>query len=715
MAKPAFDPSQPFQAAPDAVDATTKPAFDPSKPFDAVPEAAAPESSLMDKISSLPKDFLDKHPDILKKAKEFTGAIGAGWDLNQGDSLGGLEQAGLNLAYPVVQKLSKLTSNPLPEQSPVDTNAALAAQGATGDIGPTTNGQLYRQGVTETQKDLAANDKDLGAVGTIGGNLAGALSPGGPLSLLTGATRSALGAAGLVGAKTTLAAAKAEGGLAAVGKELLKRGAVDAAVMAPVSAIQGAGDSQGGLIGTDTDQKEQLLKDAAEKGLTGGVVAGGLRMLPLVSQATSSAFNALTPDAIANSPMLSSISKAFNMGTDNIDPSTLKQAGPKAAESIVDMFNNGRKFLGDQMGQAVKAFQDDGKLVNIGQPLSDASQNVVKAVNDNPALVDKYGKSISDIFQPGRIEVTPMEAKQAADDVQDMLKTLGPATDPASIQTKQILGQFRSDVVDSLKKQIPGYEQASDRFGNYMNNTIQNIRRGDVPQDMLRNGFKTPGDNVLFGKTLNTIKDTAGQSNVLDNLQEGLGNVQDQEQQLISAGKLQPDQSVFSKLGSPDEVMSKFTNAQQDVELNKALNSPYKINKGGAVTGGLVGNAVLGPAGAGAGSIIGGVASKGNILKAANSAGKVTSWVKGAADAVVDSAPVKLGNQLYQASNDELGGVITRLRQSDPNSLLADSLEGAIRDGNTTAKNAAIFSIMQNPNMRSKLNGDANGSGSGHR
>lgn len=673
--KPAFDPSQPFQAVPEATQAAAKPAFDPSKPFDAVPETPAEEPS-----------FLEKHADGLKKAKELLGQEAQGWDLGTGPIMGGLEQAGLNAAYPIVRGISKLTGNPLPEQSPVQNAQALQAQGAKGDIGPTSASKIYRQGVTETQKDLDADQADLGTGASLGANLVGALSPGGPLGLISGGVHSALGVE-----KTALAAAKAEGGYAGLAKELAKRGAVDAAAMAPIGGIQSAAESKGGLIGTDDDQKMQELKDTAKGAATGGLIAAGTHALPLLSQAASDAFSSLTPDAIANSPIL----KAYQMGSQGVDNSSLKQAAPKAAESIVDMFNNAKNMIGKQMGSALDDAHANGQLINIEPQLADAGQDVVQAVNSNPLFANKYGKNISSIFEPGRVEVTPMELKQTIADTDSMLGQLSKATDPASIQSRQILGQFQNGIKDALKEQVPAYQVASDRYGNFMNNTIQTIRRGDVPQDMLKNGFKAPAQSVQFKKTLDTINGSAGQSNVLDNLQQGLGNVQDTEADLIKNGKMSPDQSVFSQLKSPDDVMNQFKDAQSQAGLSNTLNGGYTLPisaKGVNLTGFV----------------------KDNATKLANDAGKATSWVKGAASSIV-SKPVALGNKLYQASDDQLTGVIGRIRQSNPDSLVADSLESALKNGDSVRKNAAIFSIMQNPNMRSMLNGDNDGSGEGNR
>lgn len=650
--------------------------------------------SILDRLADAKKQFEAskvEDPTTPSKLKDAAKVYADSFLLNSTPILSGAQNVAQELGSEGINKLKQLFGSKDIQKTPLQANQNLVAQGAQGDVGPTTLAQLYRQGVTDQQKNMDAAKENIGTAGTIGASLAGALTPMGPLSLATGAAHSLLGLE-----KTGLAAAKASGGLTGVGQELAKRAAVDAATMAPIGALQAGSESSGGLIGTDNDQKKQELNDIVHGAGTSGLVGAALNALPLAGAAKDK-LAGLTEEQIAKSPMLANIAKSFQWGSQGTAPEDMLKSIPvDAAQDLVRTINKGKSAIGDQMGQSLQNATDLGLHVNIEPQLADAGQNIIQQVNQNPALGDQYTKNLSKIFQPGRTVVTPMEAQTTKADMRKILNSLGPATDPVSNQTRGIIQDFLGGVDGALKKQVPGFEDASDRYAQFMSSVPRNITRGDVPEDMLKSRFKPVKDQDLFTKTQNTINGTTATQNTTDNLEQGLGSIQDQEAQMIKDGRMSPDQSVFNQLGSPDSFLGKIKSAQNDVGLAKTLQDGVNlpISTKGISLGGLIPNADT-------------------ANKLSYGAGKVSKVASAAAEAV--SKPVNkivdLGRGLYNASSDQLSGVVSRLRETDPSSAIAESLEKAIQNGDSVAKNAAIFSIMQQPAQRAKLGGD-NGSGS---
>lgn len=75
----------------------------------------------------------------------------------------------------------------------------------------------------------------------------------------------------------------------------------------------------------------------------------------------------------------------------------------------------------------------------------------------------------------------------------------------------------------------------------------------------------------------------------------------------------------------------------------------------------------------------------------------------------IEDSPKKLSQNLYTASDDELMSVADTLENSKQYSIYGQSLKKSLQDGSSDKKNAALFSILQNPNMRKLIYPEAEG------
>lgn len=68
--------------------------------------------------------------------------------------------------------------------------------------------------------------------------------------------------------------------------------------------------------------------------------------------------------------------------------------------------------------------------------------------------------------------------------------------------------------------------------------------------------------------------------------------------------------------------------------------------------------------------------------------------------------PLKLSNDLYNASDDDLSGLASKLEQDPKYATYGKSLRESIANKSHGKKNAVLFTMLQNPNIRQYINGN---------
>lgn len=122
----------------------------PSSDDSSVTDTPAPAKSWRDTVTPPQSSFMGANFD--KSAHEDMNALKgltSGMTYGGQGILGGATQAGLDLGQQGLNKLG------LASPSPTQVNAQLAAQGVTGNVGPTNTSGIYSQGKKETQVDFA--------------------------------------------------------------------------------------------------------------------------------------------------------------------------------------------------------------------------------------------------------------------------------------------------------------------------------------------------------------------------------------------------------------------------------------------------------------------------------------------------------------------------------------------------------------------------------
>lgn len=275
--------------------------------------------------------------DIPSSAKSFQKGVEQGTTFGFSDEIAGGVQALLDI---------------MNGGQVAETNRKLKEQGFTGDIGPTSTGELYDLARNEEREEIkSAENANPGMF--FAGNVAGGVLP----ALGTGG--------GVLIAKAPSTFSKVAGGL--------KLGALS-------GAATGAGMSEGETLG-------EIAGDAATMGLVGGGIGGALGMAPVAAKTVKG-----WGKEIAEMPFMEKLSKSFNLGLKGE-----KITGKKNAERILDEYLNTAGAVGAKNKELFRQLSED---------IQNAKVNADKLGID----IDKYLEIVIKKIE-ALPEISPLEEK----------------------------------------------------------------------------------------------------------------------------------------------------------------------------------------------------------------------------------------------------------------------------------------------------------------
>lgn len=362
--------------------------------------------------------------------------------------LGGAIQSGLDLGQAGLNKLG------LASPSPTQVNAQLASQGATGNIGPTGEKDLYYQGKHETNADFdatqAKNPKLFGAAQLAGGL---ALPLGSAVKGAQGATAAArIGNAALSGVKT------------------------GAAVGAGAGFLGGRSDLGGAEANPLGVAKDVAIGTALGAG-TGGLLGGGASALSEGAQALTGGWKNLAANRAAAAMNLNS---EKNMGPVARADNAIKQgysAGQADAKPVGQTLLE-QDALPSNPFASKKTIQDklQSKINNMESELDPMLDNIQenttgKAADQEQSFLEKakqYKKFLD--MQKSLAKHVPEPAPTAAQDAQAALPSasgdIPPVSSeqisPTNIPNTEAIGDtggLDTDTVNQLRQQLNPIEQ----------------------------------------------------------------------------------------------------------------------------------------------------------------------------------------------------------------------------------------------------------------
>lgn len=620
----------------------------------------------------------------LESGQDFSVGAAKGLTMGSLDELGGLVGAG------VESGLGALGIGP----SAVDEQ--LAEQGFQGvDESFLAKYRGYQEASEQAVKDAEARSPILSTAGQIAGGITGGVALGGLMGL------------GQAGAKAkSIAEIARNDGMSKAALELLKRGGINYAKASPAIAAESALTSEADLIGPNA----QPMKVAAD-------VAGGLAFgLPAV-MGLQAASDVIAPAAMKSagaikgklaeiaedSPIMRQMEIAYNKYGKNlkVNPKSEKailegvpgvEGGTpfslldtKRAENITKQVLDVDEELGKLVGKSI----DDAKgvTIDVSKFKQDTYDEVLALSQEMPSILkdENFNKIITKVLSRDFKNASPRDIKNTMDDITNAIERIGSykIPSPELEEAPKLLRKLRTRLDVTLKDTLPEYELASTRFAQHRNAYLEQPIAGrfDPELDDIYYGSMKKGDKKITEAYEDLVKRTTSDSQSADatearysKLGEATKKFQAAEDARVAAGQIKAPITA-----DPKVMLDQIKSFADDAAVRRTTRKTQESQAGGAAS---------------LKSIVGmGDTGRGFALSTAYRAGRIA-----ASKPVTGTA--NIGRKLYNAPTQSLNTLATKIEATPGLAPLGKALREGIESGNANKKNAALFTIMQNPNAR---------------
>jgi hypothetical protein len=603
----------------------------------------------------------------LNSAIESTGDAAAGAAEGASQLVGGVARVGATAA--TARDLAKEALNGdvnfLPDPKKWKEYQDASAKGDIDKLPAVMKWQTYQKMIKDKQNEIAERSPLAYPIGEGLGTLATA-----PLIPELGGEK-AISMAGKASPALDQFLAGNMGGIAGKVAGKATAGAIEGA---PIGGIMGA-------TGSEASSPEEFAKDVGSgmgMGSAGGLALGaGLGLVKGTAEAASNIGN--QSDYVQKAKQMYALGKDQNV---NLSTTSGKDIASLMSNRDIpnDIVNNWLAvddMNGKKVGATIQQAMDSGTKINIDNDLHEATKNLFGRFLENPNLQDlidpKSKQVISLIYKNEGGDVTPLEAKAIRDTLYDLsgkLNGMGGEVAPAV----QRQGNALAKAIDgSLKAQVPGYQDAAQKFSEF---------RSMIPETVLQPGVPLDKRTQYLGDLKNKKSDLLGATKDLVNQAQmpgdqparaGLAELQQNMQQLKMTNP-----QAYQGIGGDNA----FQNLRDKSNLIAGMNQAQGVNPN--ETAGKAALGVMSGGGQGLGL---------NIANKLGRAAKITG----------QSGPVQIGTRLYSATNEQLMNLATSLKGSPATKLLGDSLERALGQKTDTLKNAVLFRMLQDPTYRGML------------
>lgn len=461
-----------------------------------------------------------------------------------------------------------------------------------------------------------------------------------------------------------------------------------AGLTAGQAAVRGAGagalQALGSSKGTVEASPEQLAKDVAIGGTAGGLIGGATQgIINKISKGGAAIKERLSPEAEDLTGAVKEqftfprqLSRSFEEGRAGrgfVSKGSVERADVELEKATRDLFKapleKGEQYAKGLYNEFAKMntspLGQEAIPANVLNSLEDAKSILV---SDPTARTKFTGKIIDQIDRAMNGELSGAELKN----LQVLIK------DKVADKAEGLAQQSLYDTVrgiESVLQPLPGYKEANRAFAQ-----SKQIAEGLIskkPLDVeskLISDFYNPQEKI-YEEGQDVIQKLT-QSNLKGREQgQQLERFKDQ---LLKVSESNPE--LFKSLGIAD-IGQHIKSIKSAADIEAILNT-IQGRDSSLVSGGLMGQLV------GAG--------KKFSYGAANLLGQGSAIAQ-------KSAPAQMAKSIYQAGDDTLIKAANALKDTPGLQHLGQGLESAITNKSSAAKNAVIFSIMQNPNARKSI------------
>lgn len=479
-------------------------------------------------------------------------------------------------------------------------------------------------------------------------------------------------------------------GAKALGKELLTRAATTGATTGVTSGAEGALRSEDGkLINATPEEQDQLLGEAKSSASFGGLLDTLMSGAGKASKGFAGKAFKAAEDA---SDTVKLGSKAYELAKEGV-PLVSRKARDEAkvglrskamAEDLTDRILAADSQLGKEVGQSIADATKNGVTTTLNSIPEELREMIPGYKNITMDALEKAEpEQVMEVFK--QVEnnkrllqaASPQELKTT---VQNLQTEIGYLKDiPQEARKRDMLIKLHSTLNDQLKSSDEGIGKSYEKFSKY---------RDLIPEKLINQGL----DSDRTGKYLGNVSHEKGKldQSVIDLLHNE-----------TKSGKPSAERTKQGLLQGIEQLEQEHPDILQSMGISSSNDFKKELREKGAEVGAIE---------LGAGTPYNGQSAPLQMLKQSIPLTKEGAVVYGAAAGnIARSRPVKFGKEMYNLDNTAYSNIGDKLMQSNSKTLQAigDSLKSSIEIKDSAKRNAAIFSILQNPEAR-KLFGEKN-------
>lgn len=552
--------------------------------------------------------------------------------------------------------------------------------------------RTYQKASEQAQDESVERSPTANVLGQIGGGITSGIATGG----LLGAGKVAQGA-------QTISEIAKNSGKAKAALELLKRGGTSFLKASPAIAAESALSSKENLIGPDANP-EGVGADVVGGLAFGlpavlGLEAASQAVVPSISGKVQ-AVKQKVADAFADegNPRLRQMAKSFQeYGRDlgihprshgqDIAGQKFAQRDQKAASNLLNVVDSADSKLGQEVGDSIQKATTRGAVIDVGPDIQAAANRIMQLSQELPDLgATRKSAMAMDKILNGQPQLTPTEVKGLIDDLDAAIGTFKSATnkDAAAVGTLNELLKYRKSVAQTFKDTVPEYRAAAERFESFRN-VLEQLVSGDRPSDITQTfyGNIRNQDQKVYDQLIHLIENVQRPAQSSQSSRTAFTNfmdsLQDFEQKELAKGN-------SPVLPSSDSLRKFILDASDDSALRGSVRSTTESR--GVIPDwkeALIGKAPTS-----------GAYMVGRITKSAEDIAKKPLITKTAA----------MTKAVYKAPAQAISNLASKLETSGNFQQLGKALREAVTNGDTAKKNAALFTIMQNPNARAFISAE---------
>jgi len=654
--------------------------------------SAAPAApSFLDKPSPLGPSLRETGQTVL----DFASGTAQGLGMGAIDEIGGMVSAGLETGAEALGFGPGAVDEQLKEQGfQVPEESFL---------------QKYRgyQQASEQEQD-AAYERSPWA--NVAGQLAGGMTGGAALGSLTGI------GTGAKGLKSISDIAK-DSGKAKAALELLTRGGKSYAQSLPLMIPELAATSKEQLIGPEANP-QGVAADVA-----GGMAFGLPAMLGVQAVSDVAIPKGLdklkgisnkVDAAVEDSPLMRQAIRSFKHygeelgvsprsnkalvegieGVEGGTPFALLDT-TRATETVNDLLEE-RNKLGSLTKDALTNDASKKIRIDASDLKSELDSKIEKLELEMPTIKsDNLSKSILDSIKNRNYKnLSPKELKDTLDTVNMYINKMSTykIPSPEMQDVLELLRPFRKLIDTKLKDTVPDYKVAANRFYEFNRAYLEQPMAGrfdPATKDLYYSDLKK-GEQSVIEAYEKLIQQTGFPSKSSMNQLGGLGQLKkatsDFEKQEIA--RQLPDQPIRSA----SDFIKKIQHQADDSAIRQSVLQTQENTAGGKL--GVLDALGFAPTG------------RGNINIVAQKLGATKKALGGTWVGDVSTKGADLSRKVFKAPDEYLTGLASKLETTPGLGSMGKALNEAIQSGNSPKKNAAIFTIMQNPSAKLLINAD---------